>query len=434
MIKEDEEASQMLETLVNTKKVLSDSKLTSITDQTKQIFSDIRRGIEELNLVFYGCREPEGSTLSASIEQAMNGGAPLAIFYAEFDKWQAEFKNNILRLESSATDVDYKFAKLMLRVNSSDVKALKEHLIQKLMHIKSKSEKNYSSFISFCNKFSYFWGTIDPASDDYSHFTERLKDIKENADKYEDLYASLSDYRSKKVMYGILRFWTELDFSFKNTLSDKLFDPYFDHDIIGMLPEDAVFVDCGAYKGDTALNFVNNFNKYKKMYLYEIVPLLVEKEKEALKNNHDVIFRNAGVGDLALQNSTVLVANNPAIKTTSLLDRKTTAIYEDPSAIGNKPDLKVPVKMTTIDHDIAEKISFIKMDVEGAELAAINGAMNHIRMDRPVLAICSYHRYSDMWKIPELIRSIDPGYRFYMRYYGTENGYMASEFVLYARP
>ena len=64
-----------------------------------------------------------------------------------------------------------------------------------------------------------------------------------------------------------------------------------------------------------------------------------------------------------------------------------------------------------------ERVSFIKMDVEGCELAALKGGEGIIRRDRPKLAICIYHKLEDLWEIPLYIHSLYDGYRIYVRNY-----------------
>src|SRR5690606_20213474 len=68
---------------------------------------------------------------------------------------------------------------------------------------------------------------------------------------------------------------------------------------------------------------------------------------------------------------------------------------------------------TTID-DYARsmrRLDFIKMDIEGAEMAALAGASNAIREFRPRLAISGYHKPEDLWEIPGRMRQLNPGYR-----------------------
>lgn len=62
-----------------------------------------------------------------------------------------------------------------------------------------------------------------------------------------------------------------------------------------------------------------------------------------------------------------------------------------------------------------QTVSMIKLDVEGAEQAALRGARALIERSRPVLALSLYHLPRDPWEIPALVRSMCPHYRFYIR-------------------
>ena len=59
--------------------------------------------------------------------------------------------------------------------------------------------------------------------------------------------------------------------------------------------------------------------------------------------------------------------------------------------------------------------TYIKMDIEGAEEEALTGATRIIRERAPILAICVYHRFDHLWKLPLLMRSLSEEYRFHMR-------------------
>lgn len=72
--------------------------------------------------------------------------------------------------------------------------------------------------------------------------------------------------------------------------------------------------------------------------------------------------------------------------------------------------------------------TFIKMDIEGAELNGIKGARNTIEKYKPDLAICIYHNLEHLWKIILYIRSIENEYTFYIRTYE----FAGMETVLYA--
>ncbi|MCI8466447.1 MAG: FkbM family methyltransferase [Lachnospiraceae bacterium] len=81
-----------------------------------------------------------------------------------------------------------------------------------------------------------------------------------------------------------------------------------------------------------------------------------------------------------------------------------------------------------MDHLIKGEVTFIKLDIEGAEYEAILGAKKIIEKYKPKLAICVYHKAEDIWKLPWLIHEIDPTYIFYLRHYSLRN----LETVLYA--
>ena len=86
------------------------------------------------------------------------------------------------------------------------------------------------------------------------------------------------------------------------------------------------------------------------------------------------------------------------------------------------------VECVTIDEDIKEPVTFIKMDIEGSEYKALQGAQNHIKNETPKLAISIYHGYDDLWRLPLFIEKINPNYDFYLRHYG--GNLIPTEFIL----
>jgi hypothetical protein len=74
------------------------------------------------------------------------------------------------------------------------------------------------------------------------------------------------------------------------------------------------------------------------------------------------------------------------------------------------------------------EVDFIKMDIEGAETEALLGAANILRTVRPSLAIAAYHFAPDLWQLADIVRGMNPTYRFYLRHY-SESGL---ESVIYA--
>ena len=74
--------------------------------------------------------------------------------------------------------------------------------------------------------------------------------------------------------------------------------------------------------------------------------------------------------------------------------------------------------------------TYVKLDIEGAEAAALRGMAKTIRSSRPALAVCVYHKPADLWEIPMLIDDLLPGSDFYLRSHAW-NGF---DLVFYAVP
>lgn len=307
--------------------------------------------------------------------------------------------------------IDTEFYNLMDFIKKHNLEELIDVIKHNFLYMLQKNPVQAKNIIDFYNEYK-FWGTIDIKNNDFTLIHNNAKSLLENTNKYEWLYNKLADYRSKKTLTTILYYWLMFDYSNLPKIIENTYNQYFDLDII-KCGDNEIFVDIGAYIGDTMIDFVKTFGtNYKKIYCYEIVPKNIEyinqnRKKFNLKNIE--VVKN-GVSD---KNGTLYIENDEVSSVTKL-----------------KSEGTIKVNTTTIDKDIKEKVTFIKMDIEGGEKEALLGSLKQIKKNKPKLAICTYHNNNHLTEIPEIIDNANKNYKFYLRYYGGP--FLPTEYILYA--
>lgn len=231
---------------------------------------------------------------------------------------------------------------------------------------------------------------------------EFLNDLILNVDQYHKLYNLFADERSKETLLSIMTYIRtgNRDESYYNRDFD--FNQYFDKDIIN-LTDTEIFVDCGGYIGDTMELFILRSPSFDKIYFFEPDRVNYDKAINHLstwnkQNMNKIISYNAGVGQ---KNQQLGLSSKGAS-----------------SKISNYDDNNI-IPFYALD-TIKDQFTFIKMDIEGVELAALEGAKNHIEHDKPKLAICVYHKPKDLWMIPSFILSCNSSYKLYLRQYSYD--------------
>ena len=238
--------------------------------------------------------------------------------------------------------------------------------------------------------------------------------IRQNEEKYKELYNLLSDERSKRTLMCVLRFRVDGNYETLHSESDYTHNQYFDKDIM-KFSDAEVFADCGGFVGDTTSLFISRVHDFSKIYIYEPNPINHQKATQLLSRQEadkidKIIIRKAGVGIETISSKISLSGSGSHVS----------------------DDGDCDIQIVSLDEDIQEPITFIKMDVEGFELDALKGARNHILAEKPKLAICVYHKLDDLWEIPEYILSLNPEYKLYLRQYMIGDGENPWETVLYA--
>lgn len=301
------------------------------------------------------------------------------------------------------------FIKFIKQYDYSDIR---KAVIRNLKYFSDSNNALYTRSINYFNKYN-FWGTYHPDMEDFELAENRAHALTEHLDDFEWVFHNLSDYRSKKILVNILYYWLMSDTRRIEQIYDKTFNQYFDHDLV-KCNKNEVFVDIGGYTGDTLVSYARNFGKdcYKRMYCYEIVPAGIQYIEENVKRLEleNVSIRQKGASS---KNGTMYLTDDALTSINQLSENGT-----------------IEVPTVRIDDDIEEKVTFIKMDIEGGEEDALLGCTGKIKQYHPKLALSVYHNYKDMWKLPCIIYDVDPSYKFYLRYYGSS--VLPTEYVLYA--
>jgi len=293
--------------------------------------------------------------------------------------------------------IDKQFHDLMQLMQEQSIDMIKTTMLHSFRNL---SAANQTILENYFDKYP-FWGTLHDASSDHDCLYKKAKSLHENAESYFWLYEHLSDYRSKATLLGVLKNWCF--FSSMNPYREKVFDDYFDLDIMHC-NQNEVLVDVGAFTGDTTLSYIKTYgiNNYKKIYCYEITPSIFTTLHDNLHQFKNIECRQLGLSDsqetLFLDNSNGVISSNRVVSTGG----------------------DTHVQLTTLDDDVSDPVSFIKMDIEGSEQKALRGCRKHITEEKPKLAIAVYHDNDDLWAIPKLIHGMNSGYRFYLRYSGLD--------------
>jgi FkbM family methyltransferase len=192
---------------------------------------------------------------------------------------------------------------------------------------------------------------------------------------------------------------------------DKSWNQYFDlPKEMGLVGDDEVFVHAGCYNGDTQKSYVNWFGEtYTKMITFEPSAEQIAVCKEKLSGLRDIEIVQAGLSD---HSGTVRFD----------LDIPGRSFISESGS--------VEIQVVPLDEYLrGQRVTFIALDIEGEELAALRGAERIIRTQKPKLAISAYHKPEDMWELPLLIKEYNPAYRLYLRHYHLLD---MAETVLYA--
>lgn len=211
--------------------------------------------------------------------------------------------------------------------------------------------------------------------------------------RHKAVYDMLADSTSKETFKNIINFKIsgDVDYLFAcETMPESVFS-----DILRPC-ENEVYLDLGAYRGDTVFEFLKYAPAYKKIYAVEPDKKTFLKLKETTGDIKNIECINA------------CVSNKSCLGTFAM----------NGSRGSNSSGGKEKIRYIKADDIIKDNdITFIKADIEGAECEFLEGAENIIKTKKPKMMISCYHRSDDLFKIPEAVMKLRNDYKVYMRHF-----------------
>ena len=243
------------------------------------------------------------------------------------------------------------------------------------------------NYLSLC-KYSDF-DLVDPP-----FIMDFKEDYKKNQEKYKEVYNLLADDKSKEIFEKVINFKISFDYDFMQGFTNDHEGQYFDKEILPDI-KNISFVDGGGYVGDTATEVIKNYPDFKKIYLIEPIPENIRIAKRELAHYENIEFLTCGISN----------------------KKETLSFNEEKSFSTIYGSGTQSVELDTIDNIVKERVDYIKLDIEGAEQNAIDGAKETIKKYKPILAICIYHKAEDWYTIPKKVLAIESEYKIYLRHY-----------------
>lgn len=241
----------------------------------------------------------------------------------------------------------------------------------------------------------------------------------QNIRRFEGLYNLLCDDISKTVLYKVTRaHFSGKREDFASACSGED-DWYLFKSLLSPRPN-SVYLDCGVYDGDTIKLFNTAAkNGYKSILAFEPDESIYPKLLSTISNNN---ITNVQIIKKGTYDHNGKLRFNPSGVYSSIVNSNKSLQPQIDSA---------EIDVTTIDSVLdGEFADIIKMDIEGAEYKALLGAKNTIIKHKPRLAICLYHNIEDFLEIPELIISLVPEYKLFLRHHSKS----CTDTILYAVP
>jgi FkbM family methyltransferase len=218
-------------------------------------------------------------------------------------------------------------------------------------------------------------------------------DWESHSSAWSDLYEALEDDESKSTLLNTIAFRMTGDPFFMDQYTVRLNEQYFESFL--NLDKD-IFVDCGGFDGDSTEIFCEKYPNYKKVFFFEPSKENLRAARERLQKFPNIDYFPFGLSD------------------------EEGRLNFDPSA-GSASSIQIAsehsIEVCKLDTKINEAITFLKMDIEGWEMHALEGCTDTIKKYSPKIAIAVYHSSSDFRNIFKKIKEYQPKYKVRLRHY-----------------
>ena len=232
-------------------------------------------------------------------------------------------------------------------------------------------------------------------------------DMVENSSTYTSLLQLMGDEISKQSLQDFINFRTTLDLRYMEKYTDRQSEQYFE-DFLNLDRSGLNFFDLGCFDGFTSKKFALLSPQYGSISAFEPIPRLFEVSSLNLRELRDCTVYNYGASS-------------------QQFDTK----FRDAGSSSSESDNgDIEVQLRRLDDQGLPEPHLIKIDIEGSEIAALQGMQSAITKSKPMMAIACYHYPSEVIEITKFWASQDLSGKMYFRHY-TEG---TTETVLFLCP
>jgi len=223
---------------------------------------------------------------------------------------------------------------------------------------------------------------------------DSIQDFDIHRERYDWIYSLLQDDKSRLEFNKIIHFRLTNDLKYMEGFTDAQHRQYFE-DFLVLRSKGEVFVDVGCFDGYTSLEFIKLCPNYAAVHVFEPEPGNMATVKEKLAGYPRIYFHPYGLSNVS----------------------QTLRFSAQGSSSRISDQGEIEIKVESLDDVLHEPFTFLKMDIEGEEISALEGAKQAIIKHHPRLAISVYHKVDALWRIPQCVLSYRDDYKIFLRHY-----------------